>query len=119
MSKETRYDEMREQVIAFHKANPRVMELFERFTFELIRRGFKNYSSKAIFERIRWETDQADYDGRSTFKMNNNYTSFYGRAFMNKYPEHDGFFRTRRQVSKEVSATHLPPLGPQDFDAVG
>jgi len=35
-----------------------------------------------VFERIRWETDQADVDGRSTFKLNNNYRAFFARWFM-------------------------------------
>lgn len=108
---------MREQCIAFHKAHPEVWKLFARFTFELIARGFKHYSAQhGVFARIRWETDQADVDGNSTFKVNNNHSPFYARAFMKKYPEHDGFFRTRQQTSEHEGATGLPELGPQDFD---
>lgn len=107
---------MREQVIAFNKANPEVWGMFSRFTFERIRMGFKNYSANAIFERIRWETDQADDEGGSTFKMNNNYRAFYARAWMLKYPEYDGFFRLRKQISEERDATDMPPLGPAYFD---
>ena len=116
MKKPTRHEEMRDQVIAFSKDNPQVMVLFSKFTFDRINRGFKNYSVNAIFERIRWETDQADHDGISTFKLNNNHRPFYARAWMKINPEHNGFFRTRKQTSKDEPETNLPPLGPGHFD---
>ena len=53
----TRKDEMREQVTAFHEQHPEVWDLFVRFSFDVIKRGFSNYSVNAIFERIRWEKD--------------------------------------------------------------
>ena len=107
---------MQEQVRSFHKKNPKVWRFFAQFTFELIHRGFSNGSVNAVFERIRWETDEADSEGNSIFKLNNNYRSFYARAFMKKYPEHNGFFRTRKQTSKDEQATGLPELGPDFFD---
>jgi len=110
----SRHDEMNDQVKAFHKQHPRVWELFCEFTNELIRRGFKHYSAKGVFERIRWETAEAD-SARNEFKLNNNYSAFYARAFMRCNPEHEGFFRTRRQISVGSAATKLPPLGPSDF----
>jgi hypothetical protein len=107
---------MREQCVRFHRAHPKVWKLFEQFTFELIDRGFKNYSAQhGVFARIRWETDQADIDGRSIFKINNNYSPFYARRFMKKHPEHDGFFRVRKQTSKRQLPTNLPELKPKDF----
>lgn len=113
----TRYEEMRRQCIRFHREHPKVWELFVQFTFELIDRGFKHYSAQhGVFARIRWETDQADVDGRSMFKLNNNYSPFYARRFMKMYPQHNGFFRVRKQTSKDELATGLPELGPSDFD---
>jgi len=114
MSK-SRQEEMREQVQEFHIQNPIVWGLFERFAFEVINRGFQNYSVKAIFERIRWEQDIQGDKEADTFKLNNNYTAFYGRRFMALFPEHDGFFRTRKQTSAEKSATDLPELTPSYF----
>ena len=113
---EDRYEEMRQQVIEFTEANPDVWRLFCGFTFDLINRGFRNYSANAIFERIRWETDQADTDGKSTFKLNNNYRAYYARKFMEYWPEHEGFFRTRKQKSEFQTATDLPELTPEFFD---
>ena len=114
----TRYDELLAEVKKYHAEHPLVWKHFCGFTFELINRGFKHGSAYAVFERIRWETDQADSDGISTFKANNNYRPFYARAFMKKFPEHKGFFRLRYQTSKDAEAVHLPPLGPKDFPEI-
>jgi hypothetical protein len=108
-----RYDEMRDAVMSFHAQHPMVWNLFDRFTWDRINRGFKNYSVNAIFERIRWETDQAQT--KRDFKLNNNYRAFYARAWMKANPEYDGFFRTRVQTSKEDMPVNRPELTPQDY----
>jgi len=113
----TRYDQMKESCEAFHKEHPEVWDLFCKFAFEMIDRGFNNYSSKAIFERIRWEKDVGG-DGVTQFKLGNNYPAFYARAFMKKYPEHAGFFRLREQTSKKEKASLLPELTPNDYREV-
>ena len=115
----TRYEEMEKQVLNFHEQHPRVWRLFCRFTFELINRGFKNYSAQhGIFARIRWETAEADIEGQNKFKINNNYSAFYARAFMAKYPQYKGFFRLRKQTSKDNSSTGLPELQPDFFPEI-
>lgn len=81
----------------FHKSNPNVYELFKRFTFELIQRGHKHYSSDAVIHRIRWHTSlETTGDG---FKVNDHYPAFYSRLFHRDYPEHDAFFRKRGSVA--------------------
>lgn len=117
MSDKTRLEEMREQCKKFHVEHPEVWRLFVRFTNEMIDRGFTNYSVNAVFERIRWEID-AGGDGVNAFKLNNNYRAFYSRAFMRKYPQHDGFFRTREQTSDDKDATNLPELTPDYWSSV-
>jgi hypothetical protein len=111
----TRLDEMREQVKAFHEKHPEVWDMFVRFTADIRNRGFKNYSVYAIFERIRWEKDVGG-DGVTMFKLNNNYRPFYARAYMKKFPEAEGFFRTREQTSSNRPASDLPELTPEHFD---
>ena len=111
----SRRDEMAEQCTAFHRQHPEVWDLFCRFTFEMIDRGFKNYSAQhGIFARIRWEMD-AGSNGADQFKINNNYSAFYARRFMKMYPKHEGFFRTREQTSESESATGLPELSPANY----
>ena len=123
----TRHDEMREAAIRFHREHPEVWQLFVRFTFELIHRGFQHYSARAIFHRIRWETAEAGVDQEKEFKIGNNHSPFYARRFMAMYPQYapvfdedgkkveHGFFRTREQISKREVRWDLPELGPQDF----
>ena len=82
----TRKDELEESALKFHQENPNVWILFVKFTREMTSRGFNNYSAYAIFERIRWETDEADVDGKSTFKVNNNHRPYYARWYMQAFP---------------------------------
>ena len=110
-----RLEEMRKQVTSYHEKHPEVWEMFEEFAFSMINRGFNNYSVNAIFERIRWEKD-AGGDGVTQFKIGNNYRAFYARRFMKKHPQHEGFFRTRKQTSEGRNATHMPEMSPQDYE---
>ena len=114
----TRQDELEQAAREFHAENPEVWRLFVRFTLEAVGRGFNTYSVAAIFERIRWESDQADAEGRSTFKLNNNHRAYYARWFMATYPQCRGFFRLRDQPSKHQDAIDLPELTPEDFPYV-
>lgn len=83
-----------ETVIAFrqyHRDNPKVWPWFERFALEAAKRG-KQRGAKAIMERVRWE---AEIEQGGEFKANNNYTAYYARVFVKKYPQYNGFFEFR------------------------
>ncbi len=84
---------LKEKWWEFHKENPHVYELFEKFTFQAIDVGFNNYSANAVFERIRWHTD-IETKGNG-FKLSNNHRAYYARYFHTINPDHDGFFRTK------------------------
>jgi hypothetical protein len=84
--------------------DPIAWRLFQRFTLELIERGYEHYSSDAVLHRVRWETSVSTAD-HSGFKCNNDVTALYARMFHLMHPQHDGFFRTR--VSRYDVA--LPP----------
>jgi len=114
----TRKDELEESALEFHRRNPKVWALFIDFTQQMTDRGFRNYSAYAIFERIRWETDEADDEGRSTFKVNNNHRPYYARWYMQAFPEHRGFFRLRELTSETETPKNLPELTPKDFPYV-
>lgn len=105
----TRQEQMEEEALTYHKNNPDVWENFVLFTLDRINRGYKRYSTKAIFERIRWEMNRSEIVGDSEFKLPNNHTAFYARWFMDAYPEHKGFFRTRTQTSSHKPARFIPP----------
>lgn len=78
----------------FDMENPDVWLMFERFTFELINRRKRRYSARGIFHRIRWETAIQGKDDMP-FKLNNNWSPWYARKFIAKYPQHSDFFSTR------------------------
>ena len=90
-------DRLRQQAIAFHRENPLVWRLFERFALEAARSGH-TVGAKAIWERLRWETRvNPDYRRKGDFKLNNSHTAYYARAFLRRYPEHAGLFETRER----------------------
>jgi hypothetical protein len=75
--------------------NPEVWDLFERFTFHMIKRNFQHYSARAVMHRVRWET-ATPLEDETNYKINNNWTPYYARKFHRLHPEYDGFFRNRR-----------------------
>ena len=91
---------MKTKFLRFHRQYPEVYRMFKKITLEAIKKGFKNYGSKGICERIRWETKgDVKEDG---YKINNNYTAFYARLFEKEHPNHEGFFR-KRKVKQELT----------------
>jgi len=82
-----------EKFADFHAQNPRVYELIKAYTFEAIGSGLKRYSIQGVIERVRWQTSIETHG--DDYKLNNNYAPFYARMFMEDFPEHQGFFRTR------------------------
>ncbi len=78
----------------YDRQNPQIWQTFAQIAFELIGRGFTHYSSKAIFEIIRYKTAVAA--GNDIFKLNNNFTAGYARKFQQQYPAYADFFETRQ-----------------------
>lgn len=94
----SRADQILEAFVRFHRTNPELWRLFERFALQAARRGHRHYSSRVVCERIRWhvEVETDDEDG---LKLNNNFMPYYARLFHRAHPELPGFFRNREQVS--------------------
>lgn len=90
-----------------HAKNPEIYELFKKYTFEVMGKGFKNFGAHTILHRIRWYSD-VESNGEE-FKINNNYSAYYSRLFMKDFPEHEGFFRTRT-VGTEMPEDHVDTL---------
>lgn len=108
----TRREQIEERSREFAQRYPDVGPLFDKFTFELIGRRYKHHSAAAVWERIRWESP-AGANGRTAWKLNNNFRTHFARKFMEKYPEHKGFFRTRRLKSEDSPARLGPELAPE------
>ncbi len=86
---------IREAFERFHRANPAVYALFERFALEAIHSGADTLGAKAVWERLRWETS-VQVEHRAQFKLNNNFTPYLARLFMERHPEHGDVFHTRK-----------------------
>jgi len=80
--------------VDFHAKNPHVYELFERYTFDVIRLGIKKIGAKMIMERLRWEImfETTDVD----FKINNTLTAYYARHFVSKNPDFKYIFNFKK-----------------------
>lgn len=66
----------------FHRDNPEVYQLFDKFTHRMIGSGFQHGSTSLIAERIRWETSVETVG--EIVKLNNNYRSRYSRLWEKK-----------------------------------
>lgn len=86
-------DTLKEKWWKWHKQNPHVYKLFERFTLQAIHKGHKRLSPWLIVNRIRWETTIETTGG--DFKISNDYIAFYSRLFMHYNPQYVGFFKTK------------------------
>jgi hypothetical protein len=84
----------------YDNKNPEIWKHFLRLAREAKAKGFKRYSSKGIFEIIRWETGVVANSGDG-FKINNNYTADYARKAMRMYPIEFSEFFTIRETSMD------------------
>lgn len=83
--------------------NPKVLELFIRFALDLKRAGHTQYGARPIIERIRWEHDTAIERPEGDFHLDNNYAPHLARLAMEREPELDGFFVTRKLRHEKTS----------------
>lgn len=90
----------KQEMRVYHQENPHIYAAFEKFTFQVIEAGRKNFSACGIIERIRWFTMIESKTG--TFKVSENMKPFYARLFEEKHPQYKGFFRKRRSVADEI-----------------
>ena len=94
-------DSLARQFVQFDNDHPVIWELFRRFTLEAIASGRQRFSARAIFHRIRWETmikptgDILNPDTGKPIKLNNNWSPYYARKFLDEFPRARGFFRLR------------------------
>jgi hypothetical protein len=108
---EAKMSDLEAQFAEFHAENPEVYRLFDRFTYDVIKRGLTHYSADAIMHRVRWFTtvETSDVEG---YKINNNWVAFYSRLWMRDHPEHEGFFETRVQKAVANGEDPTPELEP-------
>jgi hypothetical protein len=86
-------DSLKRKWWEWHKQNPHVYELFEKFTLDAISKGHERLSAWLIVNRIRWET--AVETRGDDFKISNDFIAYYARLFMHNHPRYEGFFKTK------------------------
>jgi hypothetical protein len=88
---------LEEKFHRFHDANPDVYAQLYDLAIDWRSRGSEVWSTKGMFEVLRWQRRSLRLDGDQPFKMNNNYTAFYARMLMQE-PALEGMFEVRRQT---------------------
>lgn len=103
MSQPTLFDRktLRDKWLAFHCRNQHVGDLFERFALEALRTPGR-IGAKAIWERMRWEFRVKTDEPKGAPQLNNSFTSFYARWFLERHPEHEGRIETRKQKATSI-----------------
>jgi hypothetical protein len=97
LTPEQRERTIRAEFQEFNAAHPEVYAMFERFALEALR--FRRViGAKAVWERMRWETSVGSEQAED-FRLNNNFTAYYSRLFMERHPEHVEAFETRAVAS--------------------
>ena len=86
-----------------HARNPGMYELFDRFTWNRIHRGFfRRYSSDAILHQIRWHTEMPNPAPGDEFKCNDHWTAHYSRMWTLKHPMYFDFFEKRHIADDDL-----------------
>jgi len=86
----------------FHNTNPQVFELFVKFAREWKAKGHQRGSAEAIMQRIRWEVATQTHGDK--FKVNDHFRARYARLLVEKFPEFEGFFEFRKNISVDEAA---------------
>lgn len=85
--------DIRENAQRWIDENPRVMELFRRFAFEMANKH-QRFGMKALCERVRW--DVAVMANGGEFKINNSHVAYIARDLVRRYPGLTCFLSFRR-----------------------
>lgn len=92
------FEEKKKAWWEWHKANPHVWQLFERFSFEAVNKGRTRISHWLIINRIRWETNIVTTG--EDFKIGNDHIAFYARFWKARHPQHKDLFTTKRMIGE-------------------
>ncbi len=75
--------------------HPEIWHQFRAITFDLINR-VKHYKAEAIFEIIKY--NRIVKHNEFEFNVDGKLTAYYAEKFINRYPQHKGFFELKRQT---------------------
>ncbi len=97
----------------FHKANPKIYELFKEQVLRAQKAGKKKVSSKAIINYIRWEmhVKTTSEDG---YKINDAFTAMYSRKYITDFPHNKDLFEFRHRKAMDLGGV----VGPTNTDNI-
>lgn len=90
--------------LKFHRANPKVYDLFCKITFQAMQKGLQNFGVGAVFEIMRWETGIVKETPSQT--LCNTYRAYYARLFEIQHPTYKGYFRSKSSSADELIDLH-------------
>jgi hypothetical protein len=100
-----------ERFLEFHRENPHVYAGLLRLAWEARGRGHRRYAVEELYAVLRWQTTTQTTG--VDFKLNDHFTSRYARMLMQRNPELDGMFETRRlREGTEPDYRDPPPPRP-------
>jgi hypothetical protein len=81
---------------AFVASCPVSVELFYRFSLDVLARGYEHYSADALWHRMRFETSiQAGPEHAKDYAFNNNHRTFFARVMKYIDPKVHALFEFR------------------------
>ena len=83
----------------FISKNPHIYKSFEEQAFRAIKKGRTKISSDLIINYIRWEQFIESSDEH--FKINNSYSAYIARFFIQQNPEYKDLFNFRKLRNEE------------------
>lgn len=83
--------ELYDDFVDFHTKYPDIWKEFEVIALKATD-IYDSFGSRAVLEIVRWDSA---VKGGKPFKIINAAAPYYARLFMQKYPEHKGFFKTK------------------------
>ena len=81
----------------YHRENPHVYDALVRLARQAKARGHRRFGIELLFAVLRWERMMVAVDpSQESYKLNDHYTSRYARLIMEREPDLEGLFETRR-----------------------
>jgi hypothetical protein len=90
----------------YHEENPDIYKMFCHYALKVAQKR-KYYSAKAIFHRVRWETEFGDSNPQAEFKISDGWISHYARKFLSDHPEHNGFFKLKSRKESYFNKSEI------------
>lgn len=92
---QTKGKTIKESFDEFDSLNPQIYTAFKREVLKAVNCGKKKLSSKAIINYLRWEMF-LNTSSTDEFKINDGYTAYYSRKFIEEYPNFENLFEFRK-----------------------